>query len=78
MNTSPVAVGDNFHDRRESNRRWLEVTAVDPAAGRAYYRVVRQEYNGVVTRPDRANDMTITRLTGRDFVRTTAEDANRP
>ncbi|MEU6562691.1 hypothetical protein [Nocardia nova] len=78
MSTCPVTIDDHFHDRRESNRRWLKVTAVDPAADRAYYRIVRQEYNGVVTHPGRDNDTTITRLTGRDFVRTTAEDANRP
>ncbi|MFC9999680.1 hypothetical protein [Nocardia sp. NPDC127526] len=67
-----VTVGDQFRDNRVSNIRTLEVRGF-LEDGRAECTVIRQEYQGEITHPNRRTPMTVERLLSRSFVRVDAE-----
>lgn len=69
-----IRVGDHFHDKRTSNRRWLRVDTIttDRYGVTVYYTVVHQEHpDGTVTQPEREGDMKANRLLSSVFIRTT-------
>ena len=69
-----IHVGDHFHDKRITNRRWLKVTGIesDRYGVTVHYTVVHQVNDGVATQPMRPNSTTPDRLLGPAFILTTA------
>lgn len=66
-----VRVGDHFRDTRKSNIRTLRVDRLEAeyAQTTAHCTVVRQEYNGEITTPNRPTSMNAERLASRSFTR---------
>lgn len=69
-----IRLGDHFHDKRTTNRRWLRVDLIesDRYGVTVHYTVVHQVNDGVVTQPMRPNSTTPDRLLGPAFILTTA------
>ncbi|MFD3426062.1 hypothetical protein [Nocardia fluminea] len=68
-----IRVGDHFHDKRFTNRRWLRVDRIesDRYGVTVHYTVVHQVADGVATQPMRTNSTTPDRLLGPAFILTT-------
>ncbi|WP_406234956.1 hypothetical protein [Nocardia sp. NBC_01009] len=65
-NTGTVRPGQLYRDARPTNVRTLRVDSIDELE--IACTVIRQEYEGEVTTPNRVTKMTARRLTGRAFV----------
>lgn len=69
-----IRIGDHFHDKRTTNRRWLRVDRIesDRYGVTVHYTVVQQVTDKATTWPMRTKSTTPDRLLGPAFILTTA------